>query len=95
MKKLLKQKVKSRLNHYFESVDIYSKSTCGFRRHHCTADAITDWATTLEESKAKRWTTGVALLNVSKAFDAVSHSAFPEMPKLSGIEGRPLGYVSQ
>ncbi|KAM7297927.1 hypothetical protein ISCGN_023078 [Ixodes scapularis] len=93
MGKLLERMVKSRLEYHLESVGGYPESTCGFRRHHCTADAIADLVTTLEESKAKRWTTGVVLLDVSKAFDAVKHSAILDMLRLSGIEGRPLRYV--
>lgn len=93
MGKLLERMVKSRLEHHLESVGGYPESTCGFRRHHCTADAIADLVTTLEESKAKSWTTGVVLLDVSKAFDAVKHSAILDMLRLSGIEGRPLHYV--
>lgn len=52
-----------------------------------------DLVTTLEEGKAKRWTSEVVFLDVPKAFDAVSHSAILDMLWLSGMEDRPLCHV--
>lgn len=91
--KLLERLVQRRLEHHLESVGAFHENTCGFRKNRCTADAIAEIATLLEEGKALSRTTGVVLLDISKAFDAVKHSAIIKALKQLGVWGRPLKYV--
>lgn len=91
--KLLERLVQRRLEHHLESVGAFHENTCGFRKNRCTADAIAEIATLLENGRALSRTTGVVLLDISKAFDAVKHSAIIKALKQLGIWGRPLKYV--
>lgn len=91
--KLLEKMVHRRLTHHLETVEALPDCFYGFRRHRCTADAIADIATTLEEGKKKSWTTGVVLLDVSRAFDAVRHDKILAALCRCGVTGRTLRYV--
>ncbi|KAM7312260.1 hypothetical protein ISCGN_009165 [Ixodes scapularis] len=67
----------------------------GFRRRRCTADAIADLATTFEDGKARRRTTGVVYLDIASAFERVLHGAIVDVDSLTrlGVRGRALRYV--
>ncbi|KAM7282844.1 hypothetical protein ISCGN_000073 [Ixodes scapularis] len=91
--KLLERIVMCRLVHHLETVGALPDCYAGFRRGRCTADAIADLATTLEDGKARRRTTGVVFLDIASAFDGVLHSAIVDSLTRLGVRGRALRYV--
>ncbi|KAM7288639.1 uncharacterized protein ISCGN_028839 [Ixodes scapularis] len=91
--KLLERIILCRLVHHLETVGALPECYAGFRRGRCTADAIADLVTALEDGKARHQTTGVVLLDISKAFDAVEHNSIVTELKRLGIGGRMLAFI--
>ncbi|KAG0413180.1 hypothetical protein HPB47_009678 [Ixodes persulcatus] len=73
--KLFERIILCRLVHHLETVGALPECYAGFRRGRCTADAIADLVTALEDGKARHRTTSVVLLDISKAFDTVEHNS--------------------
>ncbi|KAM7310782.1 hypothetical protein ISCGN_007690 [Ixodes scapularis] len=93
VEKLLERIILCRLVHHLETVGALPECYAGFRRGRCTADAIADLVTALEDGKARHRTTGVVLLDISKAFDAVEHNSIVTELKRLGIGGRMLAFI--
>ncbi|KAG0425864.1 hypothetical protein HPB47_026989 [Ixodes persulcatus] len=91
--KLLERIILCRLVHHLEIVGGLPECYAGFRRGRCTADAIADLVTALEDGKARHRTTGVVLLDISKVFDAVEHNSIVTELKRLGIGGRMLAFI--
>ncbi|KAM7301456.1 hypothetical protein ISCGN_016975 [Ixodes scapularis] len=91
--KLLERIILCRLVHHLETVGALPECYAGFGRGRCTADAIADLVTALEDGKARHRTTGVVLLDISKAFDAVEHNSIVTELKRLGIGGRMLAFI--
>ncbi|KAM7311904.1 hypothetical protein ISCGN_008811 [Ixodes scapularis] len=91
--KLLERIILCRLVHHLETVGALPECYAGIRRGRCTADAIADLVTSLEDGKARHRTTDVVLLDISKAFDAVEHNSIVTELKRLGIGDRMLSFI--
>lgn len=91
--KLMERLVLRRLTWYMETIGALPDELCGFRAKRCTADAIGDLASTLEEARASHQTVYCVFLDIHKAFDALPHATIRQRLRHFGITGRLYSYV--
>lgn len=91
--KLMERMVLRRLVYHLEATRALPDCFAGFRHHRCTADALGDLISALEQAKAQKWSAVMVFLDVSKAFDAVQHTTIISALRTLGVRGRPFQYV--
>ena len=82
-----------RLTWLLDRIKAFPPELAGFRAKRCTADAIGDIASTLEEAKATGQMVHCVFLDISRAFDTLPHFTNIHRLKQLGIGGRILSFV--
>lgn len=93
MAKLLERMVLRRVDHYLESSGYFPVEMAGFRRRRCTADPIMDLVSELECARRRKQVTGLVLLDIEQAFDAVPYNAIIRAARQAGLAGRTLNFI--
>lgn len=91
--KLLERLVLRRLTWHLDATKALPGQLSGFRRHRCTADAICDIVSALEEARATRQVMYCVFLDIRKAFDALPHDTILHQLSNFGISGRAYNYI--
>lgn len=88
--KIIEKLLKSRLESFLNRENILSTDQYGFIRGRCTEDAITTLVDEISLGANKGECVGAIFLDLTKAFDTVSHSKLLEILSCVGING--IGY---
>ena len=84
--KVVEKVLCSQLLHYFERNSLFSNNQFGFRRHKSTIDAILDFVgTTLQSFESGKHSLSL-FLDLSRAFDCVSHPILLEKLAMYGLD---------
>lgn len=89
----MEKMVHRRLTWLLDCLDVLPAEMSGFRRQRCTADAIMDLSSSLEEARAHNHTAHIAFVDIYHAFDALPHATVLNSLRRSGVLGRPLQYI--
>lgn len=91
--KLYEKAMHIRLVHYLESNNLFDKEQHGFRSGHSVITAATEYINSIINAiDAGDRVTGV-FMDLTKAFDSVSHSKLIEKLQILGIKGPPLSWL--
>ena len=71
--KILERIVHEQLSDFLESQDLLPMEQFGIRSHHSTSDALVLTVEQIQQAQVARLYTGVAFVDMSKAFDKVPH----------------------
>ena len=82
--------VHKRLYDYLSKKKLLYPNQYGFRPRHSTINAVTEFSTDTIEAMANKSTNLAIFLDLSKAFDTISHSILIEKLRYYGIRGLPL-----
>ncbi|KAL1446823.1 hypothetical protein WDU94_012321 [Cyamophila willieti] len=97
--KLIEKSVKSRLDYYLELNNIITPRQFGFRKHCGTEDATLDLTSYIHEELNQSNKTLAVFLDISKAYDSVSHDVLLHRLYEVGLRGKVLdwfkSYLSQ
>ena len=93
MSKLLERAVFIQIIDYFESNDLLHPNHHGFRSNHNTTTALLQMYDTWVEAMDKGEATGVCFLDMSAAFDMVSHSVLLDKLLLYGFEDASFTWI--
>jgi hypothetical protein len=88
--KIFERAIKTRLLSYLEENDILPKSQFGFRERLGTEDALTELSMDIYSNLNKKNKTLGIFLDLSKAFDSISHQTLINTLKSIGIVSIPL-----
>ena len=91
--KLLERAVFLQMINYFESNNLIHPNHHGFRANHNTATALIQMYDTWVEAMDRGEATGVCLLDMSAAFDMVTHSVLLEKLLLYGFESASFTWI--
>ena len=76
----------SRIYNYLESNNLLHKNQFGFRRKHCTIDAIAEFTEKVRALNDKK-TTATVFIDLKKAFDTIDHEILLRKFDLYGLVG--------
>ena len=88
--RILERAVKVQLTKYLEESTLFPESQFGYRRNHSTEDALVLAVNLWTQAKANLKTTGVVMVDLTKAFDRVKHEALVEELFSLGLHGTAL-----
>lgn len=91
--RLLEKCVQTQITEYFENRHILPNSQFAYRAGHSTEDLLTLATNRWLHSKYERRVTGVAFVDMSKAFDRVRHSTLVHDLFNAGISGPALQWL--
>ncbi|XP_077514883.1 uncharacterized protein LOC144125401 [Amblyomma americanum] len=91
--KLMESMALGRLEWIAAATRFLPEQQSGFRRHRCTADAIADIVSSLEDARHSHHVVCLTLLDVKGAFDNVYHEAILEAVNCLGVTGNLRGYI--
>src|SRR5258705_1487328 len=84
-----------RLTQWMETNQLLAPNQFGFLLGRGTADAIAWLDTNLREYLSRKMSIIVIFLDISKAFDTVSHAILHAILKARGIQGRILNWITK
>ena len=91
--KLFERVIYKRLETFFETNEVYAKSQHGFRKKLSTTTAISDFLNNVYNKLDERFKVSGIFLDLSHAFDTVSHSILIDKLYKYGIRGIPLELI--
>ena len=86
MSKILEKAVHHGLKDFLENENLLTKCQHGFRKKHSTKTASILFSDTIRKEMDNGKLTGAVFVDLSKAFDTISHSALLEKLQAYGIE---------
>lgn len=91
--KTLERMVNKRISYHLEETKSLPDCFSGFRPGRCTADAIGDITSSLEEARENGDSAVIILLDIKSAFDSIPHKTIIRALRRLGIDGKPLKYI--
>lgn len=91
--KLLEVVVRSRISKFFEGNNILNPSQYGFRRNFSAVQAVSAVVKDVVEGFEEGKFTAVALCDLSKAFDCISHDLLLKKLEIYGFRGLPFSFI--
>ena len=96
--KLLERVIHDQLTQYLCRHDLFPPTQFGYRSHHSTCDALVLAVEGICQAQTKKYFTGMAFVDMSKAFDKVKHQTLIQDLFEVGTGGTVLqwlaGYLS-
>ena len=90
--KIFEQCIKSRLTNYLDTTSFFSENQFGFRQNRSTVHALTHHIEKICENLEKSYHTAAVYLDLSKAFDLVSHELLLVRLQDSGVVNNVLAW---
>ena len=90
LSKLLERAVHSQLIEYLENNELLSKVQFGYRSKRSTSSAATIFVDDIRREMDKGKLTGAVFLDLTKAFDTISHTVLIEKIRSYGVYGNEL-----
>lgn len=94
MSKVFEKILLSRMLSFMNKLNIFPSSQYGFRKRHSTKEAILDALLSIDEKNNKRDKVAALLLDLSQAFDNVSHKKLLQKCYHFGIRGIAFSWLS-
>ena len=92
--KLLEQVIHDQLTQYLCRHDLFPPTQFGYRSHHSTCDALVLAVEGICQAQTKKYFTGIAFVDMSKAFDKVKHQTLIQDLFEVGIGGTVLQWLA-
>jgi hypothetical protein len=94
MSKTLERVIAQQLSHYLEQNNLLEPNQSAYRRNHSTETALLKINTNIRQAIGEHQVVLIAMLDLSAAFDTISHDILLRSLSASGIQGTALQWMT-